>query len=127
MNLNDGWNTSNYNLNYLPEEITIHRCILCCEIRELKLQALTQRRENSTDTCQVLASSAARLSQPSYAKPIFRGPQSRHDGKHPDAMMKDFRALLDNGQDTTHPVTMYRGTREIVKHRSCNKMNISDE
>jgi len=47
--------------------------------------------------------------------------------KHPDSMMKDFRALLDNVQDRTHPVATYRATREVTKHMSCNKTYISDE
>ena len=38
--LKDGWNASNHNLNYLPQGVTIQCCILCFEIRELKLHAL---------------------------------------------------------------------------------------
>jgi hypothetical protein len=55
------------------------------------------------------------------------GPQTRHNGKHPDTMIKDFRALLDNTQDTMHRVTIYNGTWEFIKHKSCNKIYISDE
>jgi len=55
------------------------------------------------------------------------GPQYRRDGKHPDAMIKDFRALLDNMQDATHLVTIYNGTREFLKHKSRHKTYISDE
>jgi len=55
------------------------------------------------------------------------GPQNRHDGKHPDAMIKDFRALLDNTQDATHCVAIYSSTRKFIKHNSCNKTYISDE
>jgi len=55
------------------------------------------------------------------------GPQNRRDGKHPDAMIKDFRALLDNTQDATHRLAIYWGTREFIKHNSCNKTYISDE
>jgi len=55
------------------------------------------------------------------------GPQNRCDGKHPDAMIKDFRALLDNTQDTTHHVSIYSGTWEYIKHKSRNKTYISDE
>jgi len=43
MNLKDGWNTSNHNLNYLPQVITFQRRILCFEVRELNLQASAQR------------------------------------------------------------------------------------
>ena len=42
-NLKDGWNASNYNLNYLPQVITFQRHILCFEIRQLTLAALAQR------------------------------------------------------------------------------------
>ena len=101
-NLKDSWNASNHNLHYLPQVITFQRRILCFEIRELNLQALAPRREKSAATCKVLPSGAdlaAPLSPQSYAKPEFMGPQNRRDGKHPDAMIKDFRVLLDNMQD----------------------------
>jgi hypothetical protein len=55
------------------------------------------------------------------------GPQNRRDGKHPDPMIKAFRALLDNTQDATHPVAIYSGTREFIKHKSRNKTYISDD
>jgi len=55
------------------------------------------------------------------------GPQNRRDGKHPDAMIKDFRALLDNTQDAMHRVAIYSSTREFIKHKSCNTTYISDE
>jgi len=129
-NLKDGWNASNHNLNYLPQVITFQRHILCFEVRELNLQALAQRRDNSAATCKVLHSGAdlaTPLSPQSYAKPEFMEPQNRHDGKHPDAMIKDFRALLDNTQDATHRVAIYSGTREFIKHKSHNKTYISDE
>jgi len=70
---------------------------------------------------------AAPLSPQSYAKPEFMAPQNRRDGKHPDPMIKDFRALLDNTQDTMHCVALFSRTRECIKHKSCNKMDISDE
>jgi len=129
-NLKDSWNASNHNLNYLPQVITFQRGILCFEIRELNLQALAQRRENSAATCKVLPSGAdlaAPLSSQSYVKPEFMGPQNRRDGMRPDTMIKDFRALLDNTQDATHRVTIYNGTREFLKHKSHNKTYISDE
>jgi hypothetical protein len=129
-NLKDGWNTSKHNLNYLPQVITFHLRILCFEIRELNLQALGQRRGNSAAACKVLpsgADQAAPQSPQSYAKPEFMGPQNRHDGKHPAAMIKDFRALLNNTQDATHHAPIYSGTREIIKHKSRNKTYISDE
>jgi hypothetical protein len=46
-NLMDGWDASNHNLNYLPQVSTFQRRILCFEIRELTVQALTQCWENS--------------------------------------------------------------------------------
>jgi hypothetical protein len=129
-NLKDGWNTSNHNLNYLPQVITFQRRILCLEIREQYLQALAQRRENSAATCKVLPSGAdlaAPQSPQSYARPEFMGPQNRRDGKHPDAMIKDFSALLDNRQDPPHRAAIYSGTREFITHKSRNKTYISDE
>jgi len=129
-NLKDGWNASNHNLNYLPQVITFQLRILCFEIRELNLLALAQRSENSAAACKVFPSGAdlaAPLSSQSYAKPEFMGPQNRRDGMHPDAMIKDFRALLDDTQDATHRVAIYSGTREFIKHKSRNKTYISDE
>jgi hypothetical protein len=55
------------------------------------------------------------------------GPQNCRDGKHPDAMIKHFRALLDNTQDTTHRATIYNSRREFLKHKNRNNMYISDE
>ena len=104
-NLNDVLNASNHNLNYLPQLITLQRRILCLKIRELNLQALAQLWEYNAAACKVLASGpdqAAPLRSQSYAKPKFMGPQNHCDGKHPDAMNKDFRALLDDTQDGTH-------------------------
>jgi len=130
MNLKDGWNASNHNLNYLQQVITFQHRILCFEIRELNLQALAQRWENSAAASKVLPSSAdlaAPLSPQSYAKPKFMGPQNCRDGKHPDAMIKYFRALLDNTQDATHRAAMFSSTWELIKHKSHNKTYISDE
>jgi len=42
-------------------------------------------------------------------------------------MIKVIRALLDNTRDATHRVAIYSGTLEFIKHKSCNKMYISDE
>jgi len=109
MNPKDSWNASNHNLNYLPQAITFQCRILCFEMRELYLQALAQCRERGAAACKVLPPSAdlaAPLSSQSYAKPEFMGLQNRHDGKHPNAMIKDFGALLDNTQDATHPVAI---------------------
>jgi len=55
------------------------------------------------------------------------GPQNRRDGKQPDAIIKDFRALLDNTQDATQRVTIYNGTREFLKHMGRNKTYLLDE
>jgi hypothetical protein len=55
------------------------------------------------------------------------GPQNRRDGKHPDAMIQDFRALLDNMPDATHCTAIYSGMQEFIKHNSRNKTYISDE
>jgi len=129
-NLKDGWNASNHNFNYLPQVITFQLHILCFEIKEVKLQALAQRCENSAAAFKVLPSGAdlaAPLSLQSYAKSEFRGPQNCCGWKHPDAMMNNFRALLDNTQNATHRMVVYSGTKEFIKHKSHNKMYILDE
>jgi hypothetical protein len=46
-NLKDCLNASNHDLNYLPQVITFHHRILGFEVRELNLQALAQRRQES--------------------------------------------------------------------------------
>ena len=129
-NLQDGRNASNHNLNYLRQLITFQHCILRFKIRELHLQALVQRPEESTASRNVLPSGAdlaAPHSSQWYAKPEFMGLPNRHDGKHPDGIIKDFRALLHNTQDATHHMTIYNGTWEWVKHQRRNKTYISDE
>jgi hypothetical protein len=47
----------------------------------------------------------------SDAKPEFMGPQNRHEAKHPDAMMNDFRALLEHTQDATHRMAIDSANR----------------
>jgi hypothetical protein len=127
-NLNDGWNDSNQNLNYLPQVISCQCRILYFEMRELNLQALAQRRENSAAASNVLPSGAdlaAPLGSQSSAKPEFMGPLNSHDGKHPNAMIKNLRALLNNTQDATHRVAIYGGTWVLIKDKSHNKTYIS--
>jgi len=82
-NLKDCWNASNYNLNYLPQEITLQRRILCFKIPEFTLQALAQHREHCSAWFIVLSSGAdlaAPLSSQSYAKHKVIGPENRRDG-----------------------------------------------
>ena len=55
------------------------------------------------------------------------GPRNCHDGKHFNAMMNDFRALLNNTQHKMHHMAIYSGMQEFVKHQSRNKTYISDE
>jgi hypothetical protein len=55
------------------------------------------------------------------------GPQTSHDGNQADAMIKDFRALLDNTHGTTHCVAIYNPTRGFIKHKSCNNTYTLDE
>jgi len=55
------------------------------------------------------------------------GPQNSREGKHPDAMIKDFRVLLNNMQDAMHRAAIHSGTWEFIKHKSQNKTYISDE
>jgi hypothetical protein len=129
-NLKDGWNVSNHYLNYLPQVTTSQRRILCFEIRERNLKSLAQRRDNSAAAPNVLPSGAdlaAPLGSQSYVKPEFVGPQNRRHRKHPDAMIKGFRALLDNMQDTTLHATIYNGTLDFLKRKSRNNTYISDD
>jgi len=129
-NLKDGWNASNHYLNYLPQVISFQRRILSFEIRELNLQAVAQGWENSATTCKVFRSGddlAAPQSFPSNVKPKVMGPQNLRDGKHPDTLIKDCRALLENMQEAMHHAAIYRGMREFIKHMSRNKTYISDE
>jgi len=126
----EGRNASNHNLNYLPQVITYQRRIVCFEIRDLNLQALAQHQENSAAGCKVIPSRAdlaAPVGSQAFEKPEFMGPQNRCHGKHPDAMIKDFIALLNNTQDTTHHVATYRGMEEFLKDKCRNKTYISDE
>ena len=55
------------------------------------------------------------------------GPPNCRDGTHPDAIIKDSRALIDKRQDAKHRPAKYRGTREVIKHKSRNNTYISDE
>jgi len=129
-NVKDGWNASNHNLNYVPQVITFQCRILCFEIRELNLQALTQRWDNSAATYKVRPSGAdlaAPQSSLAYAKPDFMGPRNRRDGKHPHATIQEFGALLDTMHDVMHHVIIYNGTWEFLKHKSRNETYISDE
>jgi len=129
-NLKESWNPSDHNLNCLPQVIPFHSRVLCLDVRELNLQALAQSRDNSATACKVLPAAgdlAAPLGPQSSAKPEFMRPQNCRDGKHPDPMIKDFRALLDTTQGATHRVAIYSGTREFIKHKSNNNTYISDE
>jgi len=77
MNLEDGWNASNHNLNYLPRVITFQHRILCFQITELNPQAIADSQENSASNCKVLYSGAdwaAPLSSQSYVKSEFLEP-----------------------------------------------------
>jgi len=129
-NLKDGWNTSNHNLNCLPQVFTFHHRILCLEIRELNVHVLTQRQETSAATCNVLSSKAyvaASLSSQSYTKPEFIRPHNPCDGLHSHTIIKDFRILLNNMQYAMHHVAQYRFMHQLIKHKCCNKMYILDE
>jgi len=129
-NLKDSWNASNHNLNYLPQVITFQCCILCFELRQLNLQALAQLSEGRAAACIIfvsVADLAAPLRSQLYAKSEFMGPQNCPDGKHPDAMIKDCTALLDNTQAATHRVAIYRSRGEFCTRKSRNTTYISDE
>jgi hypothetical protein len=70
---------------------------------------------------------AAPESSQSYTKPKFMGSQNRCDGRHSDAMIKDFTALLDNTRDAKYRVAIYSGMREFIKAKSSNQMYKFDE
>jgi len=55
------------------------------------------------------------------------GPQNHRDGKPPEAMIKHFRAVCINMQDTLHRLAIYSGRLEFIKHKSRNKTYISDK
>jgi len=55
------------------------------------------------------------------------GPQNYRNGKYSDPMIIDFRALLDNTQDSAHGVSTYNSMREYIKHMTRNKTYMSDE
>jgi hypothetical protein len=54
-------------------------------------------------------------------------PQNPSDGKHPDGMIKDLRALLHTTQDATQRAVIYSGTQVFIKHKSRKNMYLSDE
>jgi len=97
---------------------------------ELNLQAFAKRLENRAAAFEVLPSStdlAYPLSSQSYAKPESMGPQNHRDGQHPDTLITDSRALLDNRQDAMHSVATFSGKREFIKHTSHNKTYMLEE
>jgi hypothetical protein len=122
-NLQDGWNASNHNVNYLPHVIIFQRRFLCFEIRVLNPQALAQRWENSAGAFNVFPSGAelaAPLRSQSYAKAEFMGLHNRYNGKHPNTMIEIFSVLLNNTQDEIHRAVIYRGTCEYIQDKSRN-------
>jgi hypothetical protein len=87
----------------------------------LNLQALAERSIQSTAAINVRPSSSdleAHLTSQAYAKARFMGLQNRHDGKHPDTMIKNFRELLNNMQDAMHCMAVYSGMWEMLKNQS---------
>jgi hypothetical protein len=106
------------------------RRTLCFEIRELNLQALPQRWETGATASNVFPSRsdlAAPMSSRSCAKLEFMGPQNCCNGKHPDTMIKVFRALLYNTQDTTERMAIYSSTQQCIQHPNHDKTYISHE
>ena len=70
---------------------------------------------------------AASLISQSYAKLKFMGPPNSHDVNHPDALIKDFRAVLQDMQDSMHHVAQSRGWRDFFQIQCRNKTHILDE
>jgi hypothetical protein len=104
--------------------------ILCLKSRALNLPALVQHWENSTATCKVFPSCAdlaASLSSQSYTTPECMGTHNLPDGKHPDTIINNFKALLGNTQDVMDRTVIFIRTRESIKHKSRNKPYILEE
>jgi hypothetical protein len=103
INLKDGWNSPNHNVNYLPQILSFHRHILCFEIRELNTQALNQ--------------DCPKIERPSSKDPKlqFIGPQNQYSRNHPDALIKDFRTLLHLTKDLKQREAIYYGTHGSLK------------
>jgi hypothetical protein len=55
------------------------------------------------------------LTSQSFANPKFMGSQNSPDALPPDAMIKDFRALLDATQDTMHLIIICSSTEEFIQ------------
>jgi hypothetical protein len=98
---------------------------------------IQNRQAQSPISCSALRAQYCRLQRPllrcgpgcplvpqSYLKDEFVGPQIRRDGQHPDAIIKDFRGLLNNTQDVTHRVAIYCSTCKFITHKSRSKKHI---
>jgi hypothetical protein len=93
--ITDGRNTANHNLNCQAQVITCQCHICYYEIRELTLQRFAQYQVHSATPCQLSILGVdlpAVMSSLSYGKNEFMGPHNRHDGMHPDTIIKDVRA-----------------------------------
>jgi hypothetical protein len=55
------------------------------------------------------------------------GHQNSPDGQHPNAMITEFRVLLDNKNDPMQSVAIHSSTCGGFKHMSCNKTYTQDE
>jgi hypothetical protein len=60
-------------------------------------------------------------------KSKFMGPQNHHEGNHPDAMIKDLRALLNNAPYAMQHMVKFCGPRKFINDKSRNNAYISDE
>jgi len=91
---------------------------------------VTQCEGHSAATGNVLPSGddlAIPLSSQSYTTPEFMKPQNCHEWKHPHVIIKDFTALVDNTQDATHRVIIFRLMFEFINHMCRNKMYVFDK
>jgi hypothetical protein len=60
-------------------------------------------------------------------KAEFMALYSRHDGNHPDAMIKDFRTLHNISPDQTHHMSMFSGIWEFLNNKLQHKLYILEE
>jgi len=124
------WNTSNHNLNYLPQLSTDQCRIFSFEASELNLQASAQCRTYSSASSNDLPSGAdfaSPLPSQSYVNHKFMGPQIYPDGKHPDTMIRDFRAILHTTEETKHRMVIISDAQEFTKQKRHKKTYTSDE
>jgi hypothetical protein len=121
------------NLRSTASETTNHVPIIISSLSFLSLLFLSS--SQSTISLRLLPPYAPRnetsIFVASYgscsARSLDPGFPPHRDGKHPDTLIKQFRALLHNSQDPAHRVGIYSGMRELIKYMRRNQTFILDE